>query len=115
MSERQEEQENKGQPIGTRVFKLITGELVMGKCETVITNNGNTEILIKYPYTSYQGGIVQYCMPELAGSPAAIQIHPMNIVWQTFLSEFTEAEKVYNEATTPKSGIITDLKKPIII
>jgi hypothetical protein len=111
----QEEQEKKGQPIGTRVFKLIDGSLVFGKCETVITNNGNTEILIKHPYTSYQGGIVQYCMPELAGSPAAIQIHPMNIIWQTFLNEFPEAEKAYTEATTPKSGIITDLKKPIII
>lgn len=115
MSERQEEQEKKGQPIGTRVFKLITGELVFGKCETVITNSGVAEILIKYPYTSYQGGIVQYCMPELAGSPAAIQIHPMNIIWQTFLNEFPEADKAYTEATTPKSNIITDLKKPIII
>lgn len=115
MSERQEEQEKKGQPIGTRVFKLIDGSLVFGKCETVINNAGVTEILIKHPYTSYQGGIVQYCMPELAGSPAAIQIHPMNIIWQTFLSEFPEAEKAYTEATTPKSGIITDLKKPIIV
>ena len=114
MQEKQEK-EQKGQPIGTRVFKLITGELVFGKCETVITNNGNTEILIKNPYTSYQGGIVAYCMPELAGTPAAIQIHPMNIVWQTFLNEFAEADKAYTEATTPKSGIITDLKKPIII
>lgn len=115
MSERQEEQEKKGQPIGTRVFKLITGELVFGKCETVINNAGVAEILIKHPYTSYQGGIVQYCMPELAGSPAAIQIHPMNIIWQTFLNEFPEADKAYTEATTPKSNIITDLKRPIII
>ena len=111
----QEEQEKKGQQIGTRVFKLITGELVFGKCETVLNNAGVTEILIKHPYTAYQGGIVQYCMPELAGSPAAIQIHPMNIVWQTFLNEFTEADKAYTEATTPKSNIITDLKRPIII
>jgi hypothetical protein len=111
----QEEQEKKGQQIGTRVFKLITGELVFGKCETVLNNAGATEILIKHPYTAYQGGIVQYCMPELAGSPAAIQIHPMNIVWQTFLNEFTEADKAYTEATTPKSNIITDLKRPIII
>lgn len=115
MSEMQEEQEKKGQPIGTRVFKLITGELVFGRCETVITNNGVAEILIKYPYTAYQGGIVQYCMPELAGTPAAIQIHPMNIIWQTFLNEFPEADKAYTEATTPKSNIITDLKRPIII
>ena len=115
MSERQEEQEKKGQPIGTRVFKLITGELVFGRCETVITNNGVAEILIKYPYTAYQGGIVQYCMPELAGTPAAIQIHPMNIIWQTFLNEFPESDKAYTEATTPKSNIITDLKRPIII
>ena len=114
MSERQE-QEKKGQPIGTRVFKLITGELVFGKCETAINNAGVAEILIKHPYTAYQGGIVQYCMPELAGSPAAIQIHPMNIVWQTFLNEFAEADKAYTEATTPKSNIITDLKRPIII
>lgn len=115
MSERQEEQEKKGQPIGTRVFKLITGELVFGKCETVVNNSGVTEILIKTPYTSYNGGIVAYCMPELAGTPAAIQIHPMNIVWQTFLNEFPEADKAYTEATTPKSSIITDLKKPIIV
>ena len=54
-------------------------------------------------------------MPELAGSPAAVQIHPMNIVWNVLLSEFAEAEKAYNEATTPKSGIITDIRKPILI
>ena len=42
----QEEQEKKGQPIGTRVFKLIDGSLVFGSCETVITNNGVAEILI---------------------------------------------------------------------
>ena len=55
----QEEQEKKGQPIGTRVFKLIDGSLVFGKCETVVNNAGVTEILIKHPYTAYQGGIVQ--------------------------------------------------------
>ena len=115
MQERQEEQEKKGQPIGTRVFKLITGELVFGKCETVINNAGVAEILIKHPYTAYQGGIVQYCMPELAGSPAAIQIHPMNIVWQTFLNEFAEADKAYTEATTPKSNIITSVTPPLVI
>lgn len=111
----QEEKEKQGVKIGRRVFKLIDGSLVFGECETVVNNAGVTEILIKTPYTSYQGGIVAYCMPELAGSPAAIQIHPMNIIWQTFLSEFAEADKAYTEATTPKSGIITDIKKPIII
>lgn len=111
----QEEKEQKGQPIGTRVFKLIDGSLVFGKCETVINNAGVAEILIKHPYTAYQGGIVQYCMPELAGSPAAIQIHPMNIVWQTFLNEFAEADKAYTEATTPKSNIITSVTPPLVI
>ena len=34
----QEEQEKKGQPIGRRIFKLITnGKLVFGECETVTT------------------------------------------------------------------------------
>ncbi len=115
MQEQETQSTQTGVKIGRRVFKLITGELVFGDCETVQNNAGVTEILIKHPYTSYQGGIVQYCMPELAGSPAAIQIHPMNIIWQTFLSEFPEAEKAYTEATTPKSGIITELKKSIII
>lgn len=111
----QEEKQQGNIKIGRRVFKLITGELVFGECETVTTKNGQTEILIKNPYTPLNGGIAQYCMAELAGSPAAIQIHPMNIIWQTFLSEFVEADKAYTEATTPKSGIITDMKKPIII
>lgn len=113
MQNNEEKQDNI--KIGRRVFKLITGELVFGECEAVTTKNGQTEILIKTPYTPLNGGIAAYCMTELAGSPAAIQIHPMNIVWQTMLSEFEEADKAYTEATTPKSGIITDLKKPILI
>ena len=111
----QEEQEKKGQPIGRRIFKLITNEIVFGECETVTTKNGQTEILIKTPYTPLNGGIAAYCMAELAGTPAAIQIHPMNIVWQTLLSEFVEADKAYTEATTPKSNIITDVRAPILI
>lgn len=111
----QQNEEFKGQSIGKRVFKLITGEILIGDCETAMNKAGVVEILIKNPYTSYNGGIVQYCMPELAGSPAAVQIHPMNIVWNVLLSEFAEAEKAYNEATTPKSGIITDIRKPILI
>ena len=117
MSEKLEnlEKDFKGQNIGKRVFKLITGELLIGDCETVMNKAGAVEILVKNPYTSYNGGLVQYLMPELAGSPAAVQIHPMNIIFNVLLSEFTEAEKAYNEATTPKSNIITDIKKPILI
>lgn len=107
-------QEQKGQKIGKRMFYLITGLYVFGDCETVSSSNG-TEILVKTPYTPLNGGIAAYCMSELAGSPAAIQLHPMNIVWQCPLDEFVEVNKAYTEATTPKSGIITDLKKPIII
>src|SRR5574344_1897794 len=109
------EKDVKGQNIGKRVFKLITGELLIGDCETAINKSNVVEILVKNPYTSYNGGLVQYCMPELAGSPAAVQIHPMNIIWNVMLSEFAEAEKAYNEATTPKSGIITDIRAPILI
>ena len=112
----QEEEKQTGNiKIGRRVFKLITGELVFGECETVTTKNGQTEILIKNPYTTLNGGIAQYCMHEMAGSPAAIQIHPMNIVWQTFLNEFAEADKAYTEATTPKSNIITSVTPPLVI
>ena len=39
----------------------------------------------------------------------------MNIVWQTFLNEFAEADKAYTEATTPKSNIITSVTPPLVI
>lgn len=104
--------QNTNNKIGKRVFKLITGEMVFGDCESVTTSNGNVEILIKHPYTPLNGGIAAYCMAEMASPVAAIQIHPMNIIWQCPLNEFEQVDAAYTQATT---GIITSSKAKILV
>ena len=84
---------------GKRVFKLINNELIIGDVETVPLEN-HVEILIKQPYTAKDGNLMPYMITELTSAPAAIQIHPMNIIWTVPLDEFPEAEKVYRKATT---------------
>ena len=93
--------------IGKRFFKLINNEVVFGECETLQTESGSTEILIKTPYTAMNGNVMPYMAMTMGSAPGAIQIHPMNILWTVPLDEFPEALKIYEEALT---GIVTDTK-----
>lgn len=98
--------------IGKRMFKLITNELIFGDVEVITNNSGQGEFLIRSPYTAISGDIMPYCHLDLGSSPAAIQIHPMNVIWQVPLDEFEELNSLYLQATT---GIVTDAKTKIII
>jgi len=92
-----------------RVIKLVNGETIMGECETVYTENA-AEILIKTPFCATTAGIMPYMVDVMASAPAAIQIHPMNVLWTVPLDEFPQANEKYKEATSvliqPKSDII---------
>jgi len=87
-----------------RVFKLVNDEIIIGDAETVYSDNPNGEpigeLLIKRPFTAKSGNIMPYLVSELTSAPAAIQIHPMNVLWALPLDEFPEAEKVYVKATS---------------
>lgn len=98
--------------IGKRLFKLINDEIIFGDVEVVTNNGGVGEFLIKTPYTAINGKVLEYCVKDMTQAPSAVQIHPMNVIWQTPLDEFSEVYKVYMEQTT---GIITDTKSKIII
>lgn len=98
--------------IGKRMFKLITNELVFGDVEVITNNGGQGEFLIKGPYTAIEGNIMPYCHLDLNASPSAIQVHPMNVIWQVPLDEFEELNRLYLQATT---GIVTDTKSKVII
>ncbi len=95
-----------------RLFKLINDETVFGEIETITTNNGQTEILIKNPWTAKAGNMMPYMMDIMTEPVGAIQIHPMNIVWSAPLDEFKQAHDLYVEKTT---GIVTNSKQKIIV
>lgn len=95
---------NKMQPIQeqilqNRVFKLITNEIVMGEVHLVETTRGD-EIIIKKPFTVINGNLTPYMLKELMNAPGAIQIHPMNVIWNVEISEFPEVQNAYIKATT---------------
>lgn len=96
---------------GKRVFKLITGEVIFGSVETVPTEQG-AQILVKKPFEAKGGNMMPYMTDVMGSSPAAVQIHPMNIIWTVPLDEFEEAYRVYQEAT---SGIVTEKKQQIVV
>lgn len=99
--------------VGKRFFKLINNEVIFGDTETVVSHEGGpTELLIKTPYTAKAGNIMPYMMDVMTQAPAAVQIHPMNILWSVPLDEFDEAHRAYIQATT---GIITDPKQRVIV
>jgi hypothetical protein len=98
--------------IGKRFFKLVNNEVVFGDCETIEKEGGGVEILIKKPFTVVNGKIMPYMSNVMMASPAAIQIHPMNILWTVPLDEFEEVYNVYSEAT---SGIILNPKEKILV
>ena len=82
--------------IGNRFFKLVNNEVVFGECETVDAGNG-PEILIKCPFTAKNGNIMPYMQDIMTESPKAVQIHPINILWNVPLDEFPNANKLYVE------------------
>lgn len=84
---------------GKRVFKLITGELIFGSVDVLTTESG-VEFLIKQPFTAENGNMMPYLYKEMGNAPAAIQVLPMNVVWQTPLDEFKEVEKLYIKQTS---------------
>lgn len=85
--------------VGKRLFKLITSEIVFGNTEVHQGING-PEFHIKEPYTSKNGQLMPYMIQELGNAPAAINIHPMNVIWQVPLDEFKEAYDLYVKATS---------------
>lgn len=95
-----------------KLLKLINGDIVFGEIEAVEAKSGQTEILIKNPWTSHNGNISPYMMIEMGQAVPAVQIHPMNILWSAPLEDFEEANKVYIEKTT---GIVVNPKEKIII
>lgn len=98
--------------IGKRFFKLINNEVVFGECETVLTESGVTEILIKKPFTAKNGNMMPYMVDVMTTAPGAIQIHPMNILWTVPLDEFKDANEAYITATT---GIILNPTERIVV
>jgi len=96
-----------------RVIKLITGELIFGEVLAVPSgegDNAHVEIQVKTPFTAVPAGVMPYLADVMGSAPGAVQIHPMNILFQLPLSEFPIAEKAYKEATSkiiaPESKII---------
>jgi hypothetical protein len=99
--------------LGKRVLKLINDEVIFGECVSIVDEEtGIGEILVKSPFTAKNGKMMPYMADVMSSAPAAVQIHPMNIIWQVPLDEFPDANKIYIEAT---SGIITETKQRIIV
>jgi len=82
-----------------KVIKLITGDIIFGNMEGVDTGAGQ-EILVIKPYQAKDGNIMPYGILDLGSAPAAVQIHPMNIIWSAPLDDFPEIERAYIKATT---------------
>lgn len=96
-----------------KVIKLINGEILIGTVESAPNVHGVNEVLIKQPYTAIETvGLIPYCVTALGSAPAAVQIHPMNILWVSPLEDFPEANKTYIKAT---SGIEVQEKPSIVI
>lgn len=95
-----------------RFFKLINDEVIFGQTEVITTEVGQTEVLVRMPYTAKNGNIMPYMIDVMGESPAAVSIHPMNIIWSVPLDEFPMAEKLYSEST---GSIITEKKEKIVI
>ena len=86
-------------PAGNRLFKMLNNEVIFGKVELTDTGNGE-EILVKKPFTIVQQKGIPYMGNVLGSSPAAIQIHPMNVLWSVALDEFKEINDAYNRETS---------------
>lgn len=93
-----------------RFFRLIEGTNIFGEVQTVETEGGHVEILIKHPYTVKGGNVMPYMVEDAGNAPGAIQIHPMNVLWTVPLDEFKEINEYYKKQTsqiiTPTSNII---------
>ena len=94
-----------------KVIKIMTGDIIFGNMESV-DGPGGKEILVKQPFQAKDGNIMPYGVLDLGSAPAAIQIHPMNIVWSAPLDDFPDVEKAYVKAT---SGIELESKPSLIV
>lgn len=92
----------------SRVVNLVTGEKIVA--EVIAVND--QEVLLKTPFIIKDGMAIPYLSDEVGESPGAIQVHMMQIVWATPLSDFPTLHALYLEKTT---GIQIDMKKSIII
>ena len=98
--------------IGKRLFRMINNEILFGDVEVVPNSHGDGEFLIRSPYT-IKIDKMDPLMGIEVGEPAnAVQIHPMNVVYQFPLSEFPNLEKQYTEVTT---GIVTSSAPKIVL
>lgn len=84
---------------GKRLFRLINGETIFGEVEIVPGVNGE-EVIIKKPFTIIGSQPIPYMGDLLPNAPAAIQIHPMNVLWSVPLDEFKEIRDFYIKETT---------------
>lgn len=83
-----------------RVFKLITNEVLFGEYEIIQEGERTGEIRIIRPYVYRGSKILPYMLDNLPSAPAAIQIHPMNVIWSVELDEFPDLNSAYTQATT---------------
>lgn len=104
----QETQETKpNSPLGNRLFQMTNGVTIFGAAEIVHGGQNGDEILIKKPFTAMEG-MVQgpYLLNVMGNAPAAIQIHPINILWSVPLTEFPDANTNYIEISAESAGLI---------
>lgn len=80
-------------------FKLINNEVIFGDSMGVPTGHGE-EIQIKEPFTIVRENGVPYMSNVTGNAPAAIQIHPMNVLWSVPLDEFPALSDMYKKATS---------------
>lgn len=81
-------------------FKMINNEIVFGEVQSIQTENGS-EIQIIKPFTVKRDAMIPYMSDITGNAPAAIQIHPMNVLWAVPLDEFPQLQNNYEKATSP--------------
>lgn len=102
----------KNTKIGKYLFKTINNDIIFGETEVIVNRDGIGEFLILKPYTSVNCEIMPYVLKDIGETPKAIQLNPINVVWQTPLDEFPKVFNIYTEQTT---GIITEIKAKLVI
>jgi len=88
-----------------KVLKLVTGDLIIGKC----SNGENNHVVVENPYTVKDLGQGPCVMPyelDLLMEPMKTLAFPaFNMVWLKNLSNFPEVKKQYTSAVT---GLVLD-------
>lgn len=80
-------------------FKMINNEIIFGEVQSVNTENGS-EIQIIQPFTIKRDAMIPYMSDITGNAPAAIQIHPINVLWAVPLDEFPQLQKGYEQSTS---------------